>query len=349
MSKTNTSSRSSNIFLFWGEDDFSIKRKVNFWKQEFAKKYPQSSALLLDGEAIAPAELSKKLEEALTPSLFSEKKLIICRNCFPTKASDQDLAESIIKIISALPPDYFLVFEQTKKPDRRLASIKKILSQPMEIVCFSLPHGRKLDAWIAQELKMNDARIEGEALELLAKYLGRDLFEEKKAGGKVIEVKEAFNLWQVHNELEKLISRTTEIKTEDVQALIKPKVPENIFALSDQIIAGNKKQALQTMEYLLVAGSSDEKSETIRIVGLLAEQFRSLVTVSSFSKHQNQQEIASLLGWSPGRVFINLKLANNISFEKLKQYLGRLLTIDQKLKSSDTNPKLLLSMFIQES
>lgn len=255
----------------------------------------------------------------------------------------------MIKILTDLPSSYFLVFEQTKRPDRRLSAVKKILAFPIEVVEFKLPHGRELDSWIVNELKKEGAVIDKKALDLLAIYLGRDLFEEKKAGGKVLEIKEAFDLWQVHNELNKLISRTKNIQVEDVQALVRPKVPEKIFELSDEIIKGNKKQALQILENLITASAGDEKSEIIRIVGLLSEQFRGLITVGSLAVKKNQQEIASLLNWTPGRVFMNLKLAKNLSQLKLKNYLSGLLAVDKLLKTSDSNPRLLLAMFVQSA
>ena len=68
-----------NIYLFFGEDDFSLRRKVDIWKNEFAKKYSGSSVVVLDGNKADSSELAKKIEEALAPSLFSEKKLIICK------------------------------------------------------------------------------------------------------------------------------------------------------------------------------------------------------------------------------------------------------------------------------
>lgn len=344
---TNTSNRSSNIFLFYGEDDFSIKRKIAHWKQEFAKKYSSSSIVVLDPE-MGQSELIRKLDEVFTPSLFSDKKLIICRNCLPAKAADQELSEVVVKLISNLPRDYFLVLHQSKL-DRRLTFIKKILSYPMEVTEFKLPHGKQLDNWIANELKKNQAAIDPQALELLSVYLGRDLFEERKIGGRGAEFKQVFDLWLVHNEIEKLVSRTKNINIDDVKALIKPKLPENIFELSDQIISGHKDQALQVFENIMAANTSDEKSEIIRIVGLLAEQFRSLVTVGSLSATKNQQEIADLLGWSPGRVFINLKLAKKTKFKKLKEYLANLLSIDKSIKTGEGNPHLLISLFIEGS
>ena len=39
---------SANLFLFYGEDDFSLKRKLDHWKVEFAKKYSPQAVIFLD-------------------------------------------------------------------------------------------------------------------------------------------------------------------------------------------------------------------------------------------------------------------------------------------------------------
>src|SRR3989338_7227910 len=170
---TNTSSRSSNVYLFYGEDTFSIRRKVDEWRQKFAEKHSASGIVTLNGEKLDATDLAKKFEEVLAPSLFSEKKLIICNNCLPH--------EAVFDLVSKLPRDYFLVFWQTIKLDRRLALTKKILALPMTAQECRLPHGKELAAWIKTELQKNGATIEEQAVETLAVYLGRDLFEEKKS------------------------------------------------------------------------------------------------------------------------------------------------------------------------
>ena len=91
----------------------------------------------------------------------------------------------------------------------------------------------------------------------------------------------------------------------------------------------------------------DEKSMSIKLLGLLSEQLRSLLVVSMLSsQNMNQNQIADFLGWSPGRVFITLKHAAHINLSKLKNLLSRLQASDLMIKSSDTNPKLLLDLLL---
>ena len=123
-----------------------------------------------------------------------------------------------------------------------------------------------------------------------------------------------------------------------------------MFALSDSIFAKQEKQAAQSLESLLAASSSDEKFEIIKIVGLLTEQLKSLLQVYGLlAQKKNQAEIAEILGWSSGRVFVNLKLVKNFDPIKAKTLLRSLLSIDRKLKTSEQNPKLLLNLFIHQA
>lgn len=341
---------SNGVYLFFGEDDFSLQKKIEHWKVEFAKKYSANSIVLIDFEDLGDLDLSKNLVEVFSPSLFSQEKLIIAKNILPSKAAQEQMGLKLIDLIGNLAKDYFLILWQTKKPDRRLGIIKKIFSLDINILEFNLPAGSELNSWIKTEVKKLNASIDEDAVEKLAVYSGRDLFEEKKIGGRVIERKEAFNLWQVYSEIFKLSSLTDHIKSSDVEQLVKPKVSENIFLLTDEITKKNKRGALNILENLLVNQTMDEKSAIIKVLGLLAEQVRSLILVSTLSADKlTQTQIAEKLGWSSGRVFITLKHAQKADLSKLKDLLTHLLNIDMKLKTQDVNPKLLMDLFIVQA
>lgn len=333
-----------NIYIFYGEDDFSLRQKVNLWKAEFAKKYTASSIINIDGTQLSEQDLSKKMEEILTPSLFSTKKLIIAQNCLPAKSSQEILIESLKKIISSLPSDYFLVFAQSSI-DRRNGYIKDLLKQ-VNVVEFHLPHGHELDLWIKKQAVLLGIHMDDQAIERLAKLSGRDLFEEKKAGGRVIERKEFFDLWEIHTQLLKLASLNTQITIKEVSELVIPKISENVFALSDAVVAGDKKTALNVLEGLMNNDNMDDKALAIKLIGLLSEQVRSLLVVKILRQTMDQNEIAEFLGWSPGRVFITLKNSAAANLDKLKQLLHRLLLADAQVKSTDVNAKLLLDLLI---
>ena len=346
----------SNVYLFYGEDDFSLRRKIDFWKTEFAKKYGSSSISLVDGENLSESELISQLQTNLAPSLFSSKKLIIIRDGLPKTATQTALAEFLMNFLQSAPVDYFVIFAQAKV-DRRLGFTKKFLASGINLTEFTLPHGMVLNQWIKAMAKTLGAEITDGAADRLAQFLGRDLFEEKKFGGKVVERKEAFDLWQTYSELLKLSSNSASIQPDLVTQLVKPKIPDSVFTLTDEVIAKNQKGAFIALENFLGAATAEEKTTFIKIIGLLADQLRSLLVVSLLGKEgKTNDQIAESLGWSGARVFITAKNLSarggsasggkNTSIDKIKQLLGQLLLIDSRIKSSDTNTKLDIDLFL---
>ncbi len=324
-----------------------MRRKIETWKREFAKKYSADSIVSMERGEKSEQEMISLLEQALSPSLFSSRKLVVARDFLPSKAAEAKLGEYLLAKLENLPKDFFLILWQSSKPDKRLGVIKKLLAGKVAVTEFELPHGIMLNGWIKAYAKTLNLTLDDSAIDELAKYLGRDFYEEKKAGGRVIERKQAFNLWQAHSELAKLASYSQHADVAAVRALVKPKVPENVFALTDEIARKNQKGALKIMDNLLAQPASDEKSATIKIIGLLAEQVRAMLIVKVLrGEGRGSQEVADALGWSSGRVYITEKNAQSQSLESLKKLLTNLSGIDAKLKSTDDNPKLLLSQFI---
>ncbi len=344
-----TTAPKKNIYLFHGEDDFSLRRKIDIWKNEFAKKYTAQAVTFLDGSEMAEGGLLKELQNQLAPSLFTSKKLLILRNVLPKKADQEKLAEFLLGLPQTAPQDYFIVFWQTTKPDGRLKFTKQFSAQ-VTVQEFSLPAGNSLNQWLKAMAKTLGSEISDPAVEKLAVFLGRDLAEEKKIAGRVIDRKEAFDLWQAFSELSKLSSNSMSITPDLVASLVKPKVPDSVFALTDNIASGNRSGAFQALENSLSVSSGEEKGAFIKIVGLLSEQVRSLLNVTLLKDEGlSEAQIAEKLGYSSGRVFVLSKNARNFSPDRLKKLIMELTRIDQALKSSDANPHLLLDLFIAKA
>lgn len=336
----------SNIYLFYGEDDFSLRRKIDKWKEEFAKKFSAQAIMFLDGADLAETDLIKKMQEHLAPSLFSVKKLIIIRDALPKKSDQEKLTRFLLDLSATTSAGDFVVFWQTMKPDGRLKFTKEFKAL-VKVTEFNLPAGRELDGWLVAMAKTMNTQISPAAADLLAQFMGRDLAEETKRGGKVIESKEAYDLWQVYSELAKLASSTDQITPELVKALVKPKLPDSVFLLTNNIAANNRRGAFEALENFMANSNSDEKNAFIKIIGLLAEQVRGLLSLSLLqAEGVGNETIAEKLGWTSGRVFMVGKNARNFSIPKLTQLLRDLGVIDAKLKSSDKDPNLLVDLFL---
>lgn len=336
----------SQIYLFYGEDDFSLRRKLDKWKEEFAQKYSPLAISFFDGTELPEAELIKRLQDQLAPSLFSSKKLIIIRDGLPKKTDQENLINFLLDLPLMVPKDFFVVFWQTNKPDGRLKFTKQFVSK-VKVNEFNLPAGKQLDAWLIAMAKILGTQLSPMAADTLARFLGRDLAEEKRVGGRVMERKEAYDLWQAYSELSKLASNSDQITPAAVESLVYPKLPESVFAITDKIAARDRPGAFEALENFITASKLDEKSALIKIVALLAEQTRALLTVKLLVEDGwSNERIADRLGWTAGRVFVTMKNSRSIAAEKLKTLLAELLAIDAKLKSSGADPKLLLDLFL---
>jgi|GEM_PF-2547349 len=345
--KDNAAKQPAQAYIFFGEDDFSLRRKVSTWKREFAKKFSAESVVVLERGDGNESDMIGQLDQALSPSLFSAQKLVIAKDFLPAKAAETRLGEYLLSRVGVLPKGFFLILWQTSRPDRRLGLVKKMFASQAQSTEFELPHGNNLNGWIKSYAKTLGLGMDDRAIDELAIYLGRDLYEEKKAGGRVIERKEMFDLWQADSELQKLAAYTTQADVAAVRALVKPRVPENVFALGDELVRKNRKGAMDVLENLLGSAGTDEKSGVIKILGLLAEQVRGMLMVKVMQEEGKQPaEIAEDLGWSSGRVFILSKNASAHPLDSLKRMLSMLAQIDIRLKSSDDNPKLLINQFI---
>jgi DNA polymerase III subunit delta len=345
--KPKTPAAQSQVYIFYGEDDFSLTKKIERWKQEFSKKFGPSSVTVINGDGSTEQDIVAAINQASAPSLFASKKLILCKDALPKKAGQETLMETILKLIAANDPNNFIVFHTSGRLDQRLGATKQLLKSGANINEFTVPHGSTLAAWLKAYAKQMEAAIDDKAADTLAVYLGRDLYEEKKFGGRVTERKEGFDLWQAYQEMLKLTSRTSRISEADVKALVVPRVSENVFNLSDTIFKKDKTRALKMMEGLFEEQSADEKSTAIKIVALLAEQVRALLLVLVLKdKNMNNDQIAEALGWSSGRVFMVLKQSGSVTLKSLTQMLKNLLEIDLSLKSRDVSPKLLLNSFV---
>jgi DNA polymerase-3 subunit delta len=335
-----------NVYLFFGNDQFSLKQKLDFWKKEFSKKYSNQAITEIypeSGEELSSVLL--KLSQSVSSSLFATKRLVIAKDIFPSKATQEDYALSLSSILENISPDVVLVFWQTKKPDGRL-SINKQLIALCNPEKFTLPHGKFLDNWIITHTQTLGGEISKPAASLLAQYCGRDLYQETRKG-KETEYQEAYDLYRIHTEIEKLVAYNPNITENSVIHLILPKLPDSVFDFTDYILAGNKKGAFEILNNLLQNPGNDDKNSTISLIALLTEQIRAILLVKLCTeKKLSQIEIAQKLGWSSGRVFMVSKHIQKFTIEKIKKIIFGLTEIDHRIKTSEVNaPLLLMQLF----
>jgi len=328
------------IYFYYGEDSFTLNEEIKKLKDKFAAKY---SAVGVEEVAVdktdADRELAFRLKEIFeSQGLFASSKLVIIWNFLNAvtklSASEEFLAEAFTK----MPPHVNLVFAETGGFDKRLKFFKK-LQKATVAKEFAMPAGAELAAWVKNFVSGKGYKIESDALKVFLDLMG--------------EAKEEvlYDLWQVTNELEKLMLLVFESKLitkKNVLDGVSRNVNQNVFSITNLAAEGKTGQAVGFMENMLGRGKgADMKAQSIQVVGALASQIRSLILVKDL-EGQPQGKIAEVLGWKEGRVWINGQLAKKFAKTKLVQLLRDLKQIDLRLKTSEEPPKLLLTLFFQK-
>lgn len=323
------------VHLLYGADSLSLLRELVALKSRFLKKTPALNVEELAGDGeLDDASLRARLQELLqSQGLFGNERFLVLRNFLSGISKFPLTEEFLFENLAALPESMKVVFLQIEDCDARLRLFKKLkkLGHTKE---FSIPQGDALLSWIKNRLKEEGFSMSGAALKRFVESLNG-----------------SHDLWQVESELGKLmLLRFAEktIEEKDVQEVVRPNIPEDVFQLTNLAAEGQIQKAVWLLEQMVAATQGSEvKTQLIIIVGALASQIRSLLLVKEL-EGESSGEIAKTLGWKEGRVWINLKLAKKFPEEKLVALLQDLKAIDLRLKTSEEPPKLLLTLFFQK-
>ncbi len=318
--------------LLLGPDDFSKKEHITVLA---AKESLEIERFNANGEA---PEAAKLVEQ----NLFSKQKIFILEGLIGKFDFDTAAPEFI-----ASQNNIFFIEE---KLDKRLTATKELLKNKAVIVKeFLLPHGKDFENWIAEELHRQGAAASAKAIALLAQKLGRDETVETKFGGKVVDRKEIYTLWQAHNEIKKLLALGEGTFDEVlIEESVSQQSEPDVLAIVNAIAEGKKQEAMtQLQEFISAGAAAGEKESIIHISALLSEQFRNVAMIQSFQKSgAREQDILDSTGWKSGRLFVISKIANRFDQKKVLEALEKLSLLDEELKTGNTPPRVLLDLIL---
>lgn len=277
-------------------------------------------------------------------NLFSKAKVFVLAGLTDKLGLDEAKIALLVK-----SPNHIVLLEE--KLDKRTSSNKTLLlSKGVTVQEFLLPHGRELNAWITARSKALGVTMDVGAVEELARRLGRDEALETKFGGKVVEIKEYYNLWQADSEIQKLkaYANGKGVTQGDVEQMVGETREADTLSIVNAIAEQDKFAALSMVKtFLQTDVASDEKSRIIQLSALLAEQFRSIFMVQGFLKEGiTESEILQKTGWKSGRLFMVKKTAVRFAEKKVSDLLHKLEMLDEELKSSNTPPSVLLDLIL---
>lgn len=326
----------SQIYFFYGEDTYSISEKLRLWTQQFKLKHDESNIEVIEGKTIDLKEFATNLNSL---PFLSDKRLVIVKNFLEDATSEAQ--KEMAEILENPVPDFcILVFSENIPPDRRTTLFKK-LAEISNTEEFESPSPPELTSFILDEVKSRGGLIGRPEADFLGFQVGP-------------------NLWQISNEINKLISASFDEETQDqtqtqspkpitkklILDLVTPSLSSSIFKLTDAIAAKDRADALKVFKILCENGE-----DTMMIFYMIVRHFRILIQVKYLmDQNTDPKSIAKELKLHPFVTSNTSKQSKNFQAETLKKIYALLLEIDKSFKSgkikitAEDNRELLLEI-----
>lgn len=313
------------IYVLYGTEKKLIDKKIIEFKKEH-NDIDTNSVVKYDMREI---NISIAINDMLTPSMFSNKKLVICDNCYFLTGSKVkiEIDHSIDVLVEYVEKnkmdDILILVVNGEKLDVR-KKIVKLLNKSVTVI--NIGDGKKnIEGYIISTFKNRGFQIDNRT----AGYLN----------GRV-----GSNISLLDNEFDKLClykSEEREIRMEDIDALVSKSFEDNIFDLIDSMIKNDKKRMFDVYNDLIL-----KKEEPIKIIVMIANQFRLFYqTKLLIKKGYTEKDIASLYGIHPYRVKLASMNGRKYSEELLKSYLMKLSDLDIKIKTGKIDKNIGLELF----
>ena len=321
------------IIFLYGEDTYRSSQKLQQIKDKYIKEVDKSGLDLsvLDGATLKFEEFNQHVKAS---PFMARKRMVIIRNLISENKS-KEIQKEVVELLnqeSQTPDqDNILVFwEDTdhSKTKSKNALWDRLIKEKFAQE-FKPLTPTQLNTWITKEFQKRNAKIEKNAIPLLAATVGNDL-------------------WQMTNEIEKLINFRQDkiIASSDIENLVKAKYDDDIFKMVDALGNKNKKQALKLISDQIHLGSNE-----MYLLSMLIRQFRILLLIKDLQKANpniTKDKIAKELSLHPFVVQKALYQARNFTLEQLKNIYQMLLGTDLQIKTSSAKPKLLFDMLITQ-
>ncbi|PIQ77252.1 DNA polymerase III subunit delta [Candidatus Peregrinibacteria bacterium CG11_big_fil_rev_8_21_14_0_20_46_8] len=302
------------LFLFFGDDTYSHRKKLSFWKAEFEKKHGDMNMETLDGKEVKAKDVVSSCAAA---PFLGDKRLLIVKDFLRDGSSDE--REIMGKALEQIPDFCVLVFSEMGSVDKRTSLYKKLV-KAAEVVDFTPPQGMQLDKWIRSEVAGRGGQIEPDAVQLLGDILGGDLYA-------------------LENEIAKLCAycgasaeaAARPINRQDIELMIDTTLATSIFKFTDALSTKNIKAATSALHNLLYTGE-----DPYRILYMIMRQFRIITSVKDLAEQgAHKGEIASKIKEHPFVVQNTLSIVRNFSMAQLKRAYELLIELDTQLKSGE--------------
>lgn len=315
------------VYVCYGSETYLLKEFIAYLTQKTIE--PEYRDFAISKFDLTETSLDAVLEDAQTPPFMAARKIIIGENAlFFTGAKESAKVEHkpdrLLEYMKA--PSEFAVIVFTVAAEK-LDERKKVVKSLKDVTIPFLPMSAEdLLVWVNRQADRHSFTFGEGAADQLILYTG---------GG----------LQALAAEIEKLslfIGHGGIVTGDVVDRLVTRSTEQNVFILIDDIVRLRLNRAFSIFYDLLKM-----KEEPVKIVLLIARQFRIVLQVKELAKAgYSQQQMASQLGLHPYAVKVAAEQGQRYTPDKLEQIIVQLAELDYKLKTGRVDKVLGLEMFL---
>ncbi|MGE5455533.1 MAG: DNA polymerase III subunit delta [Ignavibacteriales bacterium] len=309
------------IYLFYGKEDYLINKEIK--KILSDNNIDNINVNSYDLENVL---LNEVIDDALTISLFSDKKVIICNNSNLFTGSKKTILdpniEELEKYFDNINPDTIMIFTVN---DENIDDRKKIVKKIKSIgTVKDFNFSNNINNIVKDMFK--DYKINLSSINLLIDRVGTNLNLMEKEVDKI-------KLYKFDEK---------EILDEDIINLTNKNIDMDIFHLIDNIISKNKESALITYHEML-----KYNEEPLTILVMIANQFRIMYQSKElYKKGYTKNDISSMLDIHPFRIQKALEKGTNYDNKVILKHINDLADLDYNIKSGLIDKEMGIELFI---
>lgn len=318
------------VYLITGNEQYQIDEL----HQLFASLIPpEEQGFNLAQYDMATTPIEEAVAAARDLPFMGERRVIIANradflaaNGAKTKV-EHNVTELKEYVTNPEPTSVLVIFVPAPKLDGRKKVVKALKKAAVVVETEQLSPGalrQRIDSF----LKQNNATFADQQVrQLFMNRVGNELTTVMAGLTKLV-----------------LLARSNDgvITQNAVTGMIPANLEENVFDLTDAVLRGQGGNALQIYQNLIA-----QREEPVRINAVLLGQFRLLLQVAILKRNgYDQGSIVKTLKVHPYRVKLALQHVSHLPFKGLIRGYHELLTIDERLKTTQQDPELLFQMFL---
>ncbi len=326
------------LYILLGEDDYSLDQALEKIKGSIGDQtLLATNTDNLDGQQVTLSQLTVACE---TFPFLAERRLVVIRGLlerFESKKrygqkktarlpNQQNQCKLMADHLNQIPDTTIAVLIDARASSHN--PLFKALSGKAQVKSFPLLRGARLRQWVQQRVKREGGSISPQAVELLARVVGS-------------------NLWVMASEIDKLLLFTSrrQIEAEDIKTLVSYAQQASVFSMVDAILEFKIGLAEGVLQQLLQEGAAPAY-----LLVMLSRQVRMIVRAKELRRQGKAgMGIQTRLGLtSEFALNKTLEQAGRYTMERLKGVYHRLLEADLAIKTGKYDGELALSILVAD-